>query len=480
MSQEELASFTIAQAAQLIRQRELSPVELIASVVDRIDRLNPRLNAYITVLSDQAMQAARQAEEAIGAGHYRGPLHGIPVSLKDLYATKGVLTTAGSKILANWVPDFDATVVTRLKDAGAVIVGKAHTAEFATGSFSWLSHHFGLARNPWNPEHSCGGSSTGSGVSVAAGMALGSMGHDTGGSVRLPAALCGITGLKPTYGLISRNGIVPLSWSLDHAGPLTRTAQDAALMLQAVAGYDPRDPSSSHLPVPDFSRSLRDDIQGLRLGVLKGFADEITDDEVDKAVRQALTTLEELGAEIQEVSLPMLKYAEPVSEVITSTEAANWHEKWVRTRPQDYGPTQVQRFSYRVAPPGLPLPQGTANPYPDKQRVEPGAAACGRHREPYDSYHCASHWAGNRFRPGKGKVGWLACELPDPSLQPDWNACDQYLLWVFDHRPAHRLPDRGPALRGFYCVKGGPCLPTGHRLAHQAARYIARLAKLAI
>ena len=344
MSQEELAFFTIAQAAQLIRQRELSPVELIASVVDRIDRLNPRLNAYITVLSDQAMQAARQAEEAIGAGHYRGPLHGIPVSLKDLYATKGVLTTAGSKILANWVPDFDATVVTRLKDAGAVIVGKAHTAEFATGSFSWLSHHFGLARNPWNPEHSCGGSSTGSGVSVAAGMALGSMGHDTGGSVRLPAALCGITGLKPTYGLISRNGIVPLSWSLDHAGPLTRTAQDAALMLQAVAGYDPRDPSSSHLPVPDFSRSLRDDIQGLRLGVLKGFADEITDDEVDKAVRQALTTLEELGAEIQEVSLPMLKYAEPVSEVITSTEAANWHEKWVRTRPQDYGPTQVQRF----------------------------------------------------------------------------------------------------------------------------------------
>ena len=344
MSREELASFTIAQAAQLIRQRELSPVELTASVLERIDRLNPRLNAYITVTGEQAMEAARQAQEEIGAGHYRGPLHGIPVSLKDLYATKGVRTTAGSKILAEWVPDFDATVVDRLKEAGAIIVGKAHTAEFATGALSWRSHHFGFARNPWNPEHSCGGSSTGSGVSVAAGMALGSMGHDTGGSVRLPAALCGISGLKPTYGLISRYGIIPLSWSLDHAGPLTRTAQDAALMLQAVAGYDPHDPSSAHLPVPDFSRSLGDNIRGLRLGVLKGFAEEITDEEVGKAVRQALTILEELGADVQEVSLPSLKYAEPVGEVITASEAAEWHEEWVRTRPKDYGPYQVQRF----------------------------------------------------------------------------------------------------------------------------------------
>ena len=361
MSQEEPASFTIAQAAQLIRQRELSPVELTASVLERIDRLNSRLNAYITVLPDQATQAARDAEEEIGAGRYRGPLHGIPISLKDLYATKGVRTTAGSKILAEWVPDFDATVVARLKDAGAIIVGKAHTAEFATGSFSWLSHHFGLARNPWNPEHSCGGSSTGSGVSVAAGMALGSMGHDTGGSVRLPAALCGVTGLKPTYGLVSRYGITPLSWSLDHAGPLTRTAQDAALMLQAIAGFDPHDRSSTQLPVPDFSRSLVDSIRGLRLGVLKGFADEITDEEVGNAVGEALAILEGLGTKVQEVSLPLFKYAEPVSEVITSSEAASWHEGWVRTRPQDYGPTQLQRF--RI---GLLL---QANHYHKAQRI---------------------------------------------------------------------------------------------------------------
>ena len=343
MPQEELASLTIAQAARLIQERQLSPVELTAFTLERIERLNPTLNAYITVTADQAMQAARQAEEEIGAGGYRGPLHGIPISLKDLYASKGVRTTAGSKILGDWVPDFDATAAARLKAAGAIVVGKAHTAEFACGA-TGLNHHFGPCRNPWNPEHVSGGSSSGSGASVATGMALGSMGSDTGASVRLPASLCGITGLKPSYGLVSRHGIVPLSWSLDHAGPLTRTAEDAALMLQAIAGHDHHDPSSTRLPVPDYSRTLGDGIRGLRIGVPTGFAWEIASQEVAGPVRQALTVLEEMGATLQEVSLPLLKYVGSVGTIIAWTEGASWHEHWVRTRPQDYGPLPLHRF----------------------------------------------------------------------------------------------------------------------------------------
>ena len=223
MTHGDLSDLTISKAAGLLRQRQLSPVELVASVLERIDLLQPRLNAYITILAEEAMQTARQAEEEISSGRSRGPLHGIPLSIKDLYATKGMLTTAGSRILGQWVPDFDATTVRKLKEAGAIIVGKAHTPEFACGA-TGLNDHFGPARNPWNPEHVSGGSSSGSAVSVAAGMALGSMGTDSGGSVRLPAALCGVTGFKPTYGLVSRYGIIPWSWSLDHAGPLTRTA----------------------------------------------------------------------------------------------------------------------------------------------------------------------------------------------------------------------------------------------------------------
>ena len=343
MTQGDLSGLTIAQAAGLLRQRQLSPVELVASVLERIDRLQPRLNAYITILAEEAMQTAHQAEEEIGSGRYRGPLHGIPLSLKDLYATKGVRTTAGSRILGQWVPDFDATTVRKLKEAGAIIIGKAHTPEFACGA-TGLNYHFGPARNPWNPEHVSGGSSSGSAVSVATGMALGSMGTDSGGSVRLPAALCGVTGFKPTYGLVSRYGIIPWSWSLDHAGLLTRTAEDAALLLQVVAGHDPHDPSSTPVTSPDYSGSLADGIRGMRLGVPTGFAWENTDEEVGRIVRRAIAVLEELGATLHEISLPLHKYSNALTMVIAGSESSASHEPWIRTRFQDYSPSTAHRL----------------------------------------------------------------------------------------------------------------------------------------
>ena len=343
MTQGDLSGLTITQAAGLLRQRQLSPVELVAFVLECIDRLNPRLNAYITILAEEAMQTARQAEDEIGSGCYRGPLHGIPISLKDLYATKGVRTTAGSRILGQWVPDFDATTVRKLKEAGAIIVGKAHTPEFACGA-TGLNDHFGPARNPWNPEHVSGGSSSGSAVSVAAGMALGSMGTDSGGSVRLPAALCGVTGFKPTYGLVSRYGIIPWSWSLDHAGPLTKTAEDAALLLQVVAGHDPHDPSSTPVTPPDYSGSLADGIRGMRLGVPRGFPWETTDEEVGRIVRRAMAVLEQLGATLHEISLPLHKYSNALTMVIAGSESSASHEPWIRTRFQDYAPSTAHRL----------------------------------------------------------------------------------------------------------------------------------------
>src|SRR5215510_13207300 len=262
----------MADLGRMIATKQVSPVEVVRVHLDRIAALDGTLRAFITVCADGAREAARAAEAALMAGQLVGPLHGVPWAPKDLYSTKGVRTTGGSRILADSVPAADATVVARLAKAGAILLGKLNMHEFAYGP-EGLNGHYGDARNPWDPDahRIAGGSSSGSGVAVAAGLAPGSLGSDTGGSIRIPASLCGITGLKPTYGRVSRAGVLPLSWSMDHVGPMTRTARDCALILGAIAGYDPADPSTSVLPVPDYLAALSGKISGLRVGVLGPF-----------------------------------------------------------------------------------------------------------------------------------------------------------------------------------------------------------------
>src|SRR5213080_603947 len=271
---------TIADAARLIEKRELSPVELVDSRLDRIARLDGKLHSFIRVLADDARRDARAAEAEIAAGRYRGPLHGIPIGLKDIYETAGVATTGHSKVMQDHVPTEDAFSVKRLRAAGAIIMGKLATHEFALGGPSF-DLPWPPARNPWDTGRFTGGSSSGTGAAVAAGLVLGGTGSDTGGSIRGPAAFCGLAGIKPTYGLISRMGILPLAFSLDHAGPLAWTAEDNAIMLQAMAGHDPADPGSADHPVPDYRAALQRDAKGLRIGLVRHFYER--DNEVNAA-----------------------------------------------------------------------------------------------------------------------------------------------------------------------------------------------------
>ena len=279
-------TLTIAGLAPRIAAREVSPVELIACYLERIKRLNPVLNAYSTVMEDEALAAARRAEQEIGNGNYRGPLHGIPVSIKDNLAVKGYPTTAGSKILADWKPDFDAAVVTRLREAGAIVLGKNNMHEWAGGGTT-MNPYFGTTYNPWDTTRVPGGSSGGSAAAVAADMCLASIGTDNAGSVRNPAAWCGTVGLKATYGRVSRFGGVAGTggFSSDHFGPFTKTVEDCALVLGAIAGEDPNDPLSSPEPVPDYREGLGSAVTGMKVGVVDSYFDELMVDEVAKASR---------------------------------------------------------------------------------------------------------------------------------------------------------------------------------------------------
>lgn len=342
----ELCYLTINEASSLIRSGKLSPVELTRAFLERIQRLDGTLQAYVTVLADSAMAEARRAEAEILRGDYRGPLHGIPIALKDLYDTRGVRTTASSRVFADRVPAEDATTVARLRAAGAVLLGKLTMHEFALGGPD-PTCGFPLARNPWDLDHIPGGSSSGSATAVAAGLCMGTLGSCTGGSIRGPASHCSIVGLKPTYGRVSRYGVIPLSWSLDHCGPMTWTVEDTALMLQAIAGYDPRDPTTSRAPAPDYAASLREDIRGLRVGVPRHFFfadDPLISKEVLSLVDRALVTLEELGARVEEVTVPTLKYAGAAQPVIMLSEAFAYHSQKLRSRPQDFGDMVRTRF----------------------------------------------------------------------------------------------------------------------------------------
>ena len=332
MTDGDLAFASIADLAPRLAARDISPVEVTDAALARLEQLEPKLNAFITVTAESARHAARAAEAAIQAGHYLGPLHGIPVAIKDLFATRGVATTFGSPLYAEWVPDFDAAAVEQLKRAGAVLLGKTNLHELAYGSTS-ANAHYGPVHNPWRLDHHPGGSSGGSSAAVAAGVAYGAMGSDTGASIRQPAACTGIVGIKPTFGRLSKFGALPLAWSQDHAGPLTRTVRDAALMLQALAGHDPRDPSSVDRPVPDFTAASDDGVAGLRIGVARAFFFEHCAADVAAAVDAALQVFEDLGARVEETLLPDMAAAYTAGTVTIAVEGAAVHAADLRERP---------------------------------------------------------------------------------------------------------------------------------------------------
>jgi aspartyl-tRNA(Asn)/glutamyl-tRNA(Gln) amidotransferase subunit A len=313
--------------------------------LDRIAALDGRLKAYVAVTADAALAAARDAEAAAGSGRALGALHGVPVGLKDLYDVAGVPTTAGSRLAGGANAAEDATVVARLRAAGAIVLGKLNMHEFAFGP-EGLNPHFGTPWNPWDAvtHRICGGSSSGSGAAVAAGCCPGALGSDTGGSIRIPASLCGLTGIKPTYGRVSRAGVVPLAWSLDHVGPMCRTAADCALMLGAMAGRDPRDPTTSARPVPDYRTALTGSAAGLRVGLLRRFFLESASAEVAAAVEAAAGVLAGLGAAVSEVRLDSAALAAGASFAVIGPEAYAYHEPWLRERRKDYGADVRQRL----------------------------------------------------------------------------------------------------------------------------------------
>jgi aspartyl-tRNA(Asn)/glutamyl-tRNA(Gln) amidotransferase subunit A len=332
----DLESTTIHGLSDLVRKREISPVEVIEATLQRIEKYDADLKAFITVLSEESLECAKKAEASIARGDYIGPLHGIPIGLKDIIFTEGIRTTCGSKILADFIPPEDATVMNRLKKAGAIIVGKLNLHEFAFGTTS-VNPHYGTPKNPWDGRCIPGGSSGGSAVAVATSLCLGALGTDTGGSIRIPSSLCGIVGLKPTYGRVSTYGVYPLSWSLDHIGPMTKTVRDAAILLGSIAGHDPRDGTSSSLPVPDYL-SIREDVRGLRAGVPKDFYFENCDTEVRDSVEKALDILKDVGILIEEVSIPHLRHATTAGLVILLAEATSQHENYLTgSQREDYG-----------------------------------------------------------------------------------------------------------------------------------------------
>ena len=348
---EALISRSIHELAPLLEKKEISPVELFNEAMERIHQLQPKLNSFITITEEEGRKAATEAEDEIRKGQYRGPLHGIPISIKDLFATRGVRTTAGSKVLAKWIPDYDATAVAHLQQAGMVLIGKTNMHEFAYGVTN-DNPHFGPARNPWQPTRVPGGSSGGSAAAVASSQCAAALGSDTGGSIRTPAAVCGVVGLKPTYGRVSRYGAIPLAWSLDHVGPITKSVEDAAIMLAAISGPDPMDPSSSSRPIPDYRKDMRGSIRGLRLGVPRQYFLENVDPEIQKLVSAAIRQMEGVGATRVEVDIPALENCAAMEAHITLAEATSYHEPYLKKQADDYGPavrTNLEAGRYLLA-----------------------------------------------------------------------------------------------------------------------------------
>ena len=335
MDKSELPFLSASELSRLIASRDVSPVEATEAYIERIDALDFKFNSYITVTREMAMDAAREAEREIAAGNHRGPMHGVPVAVKDQFFTAGVRSTIGSRILADFVPDEDATVVANLKNAGAIMLGKTNLTEFAITGFS---HQYSTPRNPWDLNAYTGGSSSGSGAATGAYLCATSLGEDTGGSIRFPATWCGLVGLRPSWGLVSRYGVMRGSWSMDTVGPISRTVEDAAITLGAIAGHDAKDGLTSRAAVPDYRAGLGGGIEGLRIGVVtERMNSDLVEPDVRRVVERSLTVLGELGASVEEVSLPLAPMAGAVSGALLAVEAANNHGDWVRDNLGDYG-----------------------------------------------------------------------------------------------------------------------------------------------
>ena len=341
----DLAYLPLVDAADLLRQRKLSPVEYVQALIDRIERHDGRLSSFLRLTPELALRDARRAEAEIARGEWRGPLHGVPYALKDIVDYAGLATTAHSKILADNVAQEDAEVTRRLREAGAVFLGKLSTHEFALGG-PCFDLPWPPARNPWNRDHFCGGSSSGSGAATAAGFVPFAIGTDTGGSIRNPATMCGVVGMKPTYGLVSRRGVFPLAYSLDHVGPLTRTVHDNALVLDVLAGYDARDPGSANVESGGYCTALHEGLKGLTVGVLEHFytRDCEADAAMAMAIGSAVDVLKRLGAKVRTVAtLPLTQFA-AINRTIMMGEAYALHEHWLRERPGDYGQLTRERL----------------------------------------------------------------------------------------------------------------------------------------
>jgi aspartyl-tRNA(Asn)/glutamyl-tRNA(Gln) amidotransferase subunit A len=344
MDPSELCYLTIAEAAAGLRRKDFSPVDLTEACLKRIAAIDSKLHTFITLTADLAMQQATQAEKEFQSGQIRGPLHGIPTAVKDLYLTKGIRTTCHSAVLENWLPDYDATAVVKLRETGTILLGKLGMHEFAFGGPS-VDAPFPAVKNPWNTAHIPGGSSSGSGAALAAGLCYGALGSDTGGSIRTPSSHCGIVGIKPTYGRVSRYGVIPLSWSLDHAGPMARSVEDCAIMLQAIAGYDAKDSASANVPVPNFQTGMKDGIKRLRIGVpRKNWFDENLgiDPQTEAVFNQALEVFENLGAIVVDIDGKPFSLARKANQTILVCEAYMYHEKTLQETPMKFG-TSVRR-----------------------------------------------------------------------------------------------------------------------------------------
>lgn len=338
------ATLTLATARAALDAGEISSLDLTNYFLERIAQYDSKLDAFITVTAELAREQAQYADWAGAAGEPPNAVYGIPLALKDLFDLRGVRTTAGSRILRDNIAQADAFVVAKLNTQGAVFLGKNNMHEFAFGVTN-ENPHYGNAHNPWNLDHITGGSSGGGAAAVAARLCLGALGSDTGGSIRIPAALCGISGLKPTYGRVSLRGVIPLSWSNDHAGPLAQTAEDCALLLNAIAGYDAADPVSVNMPTTNYSVDLKNSLRGVRFAALRGYFEENVDPEITSAVRQAERVLVELGAICLEKELPSVEQMFDANRLTLRVEAATYHREWLKTRADEYGADVLARLS---------------------------------------------------------------------------------------------------------------------------------------
>jgi aspartyl-tRNA(Asn)/glutamyl-tRNA(Gln) amidotransferase subunit A len=348
----EPALMSLTAVAKAIAEKKVSSREVTQSCLDRIAKWNPRLNAFMAIEADDALKAADAADAALAKGGPKGPLHGVPLAHKDMYYDKGKVVTCGSKIRKDFVAPTTSTALQRLKDAGTVRLGSLQMVEFAYGP-TGHNPHYGAVRNPWNTDHITGGSSSGSGSAVAARLSFAALGSDTGGSIRMPAHFCGVTGLKTTVGRVSRAGAMPLSWSLDTVGPLAQTVEDCALLTKLMAGADPEDPTASELPVPDYMAATKQPIRGLKIGVPVAFYVDDLDADVTRVLDETLAVLKKEGAEIVKVELPDQRQLTAACQFVLATEAASLHKRWMIERPQDYGAQVLMRLQNGLAIPAV-------------------------------------------------------------------------------------------------------------------------------